>query len=408
LVATSPAARALFDGSTTGKPAGTRPRDYYVLFILVYASQEELSTRTIQRGSELDRLMTALEVMGVPLNRRRFLLTSAALAAGVAGAPAAAADLEGPERLAWMLKHPRSVDLPTVMHLRQRAEHLLGQYETVPSTSLLPAAWQQLERATLLREQAPFGRVRGALAVVEAQSATLTGRLVWAASGQRDHATAARYYDQGINAAANANEGWVKAFPRMFQRFLPAYGGSADPKKGLELAEAAVARAGDGSSQVIAGWSWALAGEAHALLGEKRGAKLALDRAWSHLANVTTDDPALGLFTKEQLGGFVGVCCLLLGDPKGAQAALQEAAERLGANRDKHKAVMLGDLAKAHARQGDLEQACCVLHQAIDLVELTRDAGGMKRAFAAGRQLRRWQHEPPVQDVQDRLLTLGC
>jgi hypothetical protein len=102
------------------------------------------------------------------------------------------------------------------------------------------------------------------------------------------------------------------------------------------------------------------------------------------------------------------VCCLLLSDPKGAQASLQETVECLGANRDKHKAVMLGDLAKAHARQGDLEQACWVLHQAIDLVELTRDAGGTKRAFEAGRQLRRWQHEPPVQDVQDRLLTLGC
>jgi hypothetical protein len=104
----------------------------------------------------------------------------------------------------------------------------------------------------------------------------------------------------------------------------------------------------------------------------------------------------------------VGVCCLLLSDPKGAQAALQEAAQRLGPDREKHKAVILGDLARAHARQGDPKQACWVLHQAIDLVELTRDAGGTKRAFGAGRQLRRWQHEPSVQDVQDRLLTLGC
>jgi hypothetical protein len=220
------------------------------------------------------------------VNRRRFLLTSAALAAGVAGVPAAATNLEGPERLAWMLKHPRSVDLPTVAHLHQQAQHLLGQYETIPSTSLLPPAWQQLEQATLLREHAPLGRIREELAVVEAQSATLMGRLVWAASGQRDHATAAQYYERAINAAANAKEGWIKAFPRMFQRFLPIYAGTADPKKGLELSKTAVGRAGDGSSQVIAGWSWALAGEAHALLGEKRGAQLALDRAWSHLATL--------------------------------------------------------------------------------------------------------------------------
>jgi hypothetical protein len=49
-----------------------------------------------------------------------------------------------------------------------------------------------------------------------------------------------------------------------------------------------------------------------------------------------------------------------------------------------------------------------VLHEAIDLVELTRDAGGMKRVFSAGRQLGPWRHEPFVQEVQDRLLALGC
>jgi hypothetical protein len=46
--------------------AGThRPRAYYVLFVLVYATEEELAARTIQRGSELDRLMAALKAMGV-------------------------------------------------------------------------------------------------------------------------------------------------------------------------------------------------------------------------------------------------------------------------------------------------------------------------------------------------------
>jgi hypothetical protein len=81
--------------------AGThRPRAYSVLFILVYASQEELAARTIARGSELDRLMAALKVMGVSVDRRRFLLNAAALAAGVAGVPTVAANLEGQERVA--------------------------------------------------------------------------------------------------------------------------------------------------------------------------------------------------------------------------------------------------------------------------------------------------------------------
>src|SRR4029453_12586538 len=60
--------------------AGThRARAHYVLFVLVYATDEELAARTIQRGSELDRLMAALKAMGVPVNRRQFLLNAAAL-----------------------------------------------------------------------------------------------------------------------------------------------------------------------------------------------------------------------------------------------------------------------------------------------------------------------------------------
>jgi hypothetical protein len=48
-----------------------------------------------------------------------------------------------------------------------------------------------------------------------------------------------------------------------------------------------------------------------------------------------------------------------------------------------------------------------VLHQVIDLVELTGSAAGTGRAFAAGRQLTRWPNEAFVQEVQDRLLALA-
>jgi hypothetical protein len=109
--------------------AGThRPRAYYVLFVLVYATREELAARTIHRGSELGRLMAALEAMGVSVNRRQFLLNAAALAGGVTGVPAVVANLEGQERLGWMLKHPRSVDLLTVAYLRAQN---LGLHEAI-------------------------------------------------------------------------------------------------------------------------------------------------------------------------------------------------------------------------------------------------------------------------------------
>jgi hypothetical protein len=104
----------------------------------------------------------------------------------------------------------------------------------------------------------------------------------------------------------------------------------------------------------------------------------------------------------------VGACHLRLGDPKGAQAALQESARRLGLGKEKHKSVILGDVSTALVLQGDPEQASAVLHQAIDLVELTSSAAGKRRVFAAGRQLGGWRNESFVQEVQDRLLALAC
>jgi hypothetical protein len=284
----------------------------------------------------------------------------------------------------------------------------MKQYEAVASpTSLLPQAAERLEQITLLREHAPLGRVQQELCRVETQSATLLGRLSWDVSGQQDHATAARYYDQAIAAASSVKEGWAEAFPRMFQRFLPVYTGDGDPHNGLYLAEQATARAADGSSHVVAGWSSAFAAEAHALLGEERKARLLLERADFHLSKVTADDPMFGVFGREQLGGFVGACHLRLHDPTGAESALQASARRLGAGKEKHKSVILADLSTAFVLQDDPEHACAVLHEVIDLVELTGSAAGKRRAFAAGRQLTRWRNEAFVQDVQERLLALA-
>jgi adenine-specific DNA methylase len=94
-------------------------------------------------------------------------------------------------------------------------------------------------------------------------------------------------------------------------------------------------------------------------------------------------------------------------DVRGAEAALQDSARRLGAGKEKHMSVILADLSTVFVLQDDPEQACAVLHQVVDLVELTGSAAGKRRAFAAGRQLTGWRNEAFVQEVQDRLLALA-
>lgn len=387
--------------------AGThRPRDYCVLFVLVYATQHELATRTIERGSELDRLMGAFKAMGMSLDRRQFLLGSAALSVGAVGRRAVPAELDEVQRLVWVLDHPGSVDLRTAAYLRRAAADLLARNEATSPATLLPLAMQHLARTSLLREHAEPGRVRQELYVVEALSATLTGRLAWNASGQRDHTTAVQYYEQAIDAAERVKERWVEAFPRMFQGTLAMFGRN-DLDSGLGLVEKAAALAGDGSSHVLAGWASAFAGEAYALRGRERASRLAMERATLHMTKATAADPCWELFSVQQLGGFLGVNYLHLGDPRRAQPVLEATASGLSGAKLNHKSVVLSDLAIALVSQDRPEHATAVLNEAIDLVEYLHDGGGTRRVFIAGRKLWPWRNEPFVQAVHDRLLALA-
>src|SRR5215216_25647 len=74
--------------------------------------------------------------------------------------------------------------------------------------------------------------------------------------------------------------------------------------------------------------------------------------------------------------------------------------------RHKSKAIVLGNLALAHVRQRDVEQAATVLHRAIDLLEVSRGGGGLNVVSAAVRELHPWRNQPDVQDMNERLLAL--
>jgi Flp pilus assembly protein TadD len=116
-------------------------------------------------------------------------------------------------------------------------------------------------------------------------------------------------------------------------------------------------------------------------------------------------DPAHGLLSADRLGRMQGSCYLALGDSAKAESILASTARRLQ-GRHKSKAIVLGNLALAHVRQRDIEQAATVLHRAMDLLEVSRGGGGLNVVSAAVRELRPWRHEPVARDINERLLAL--
>jgi hypothetical protein len=313
-------------------------------------------------------------------------------------------DPEASARLAYVMQHPHSVDMAAAAHLRERAQSLAKQYDLAASTSLLPAAGECIGQVVFLRKQAPDGPVLRELQATEAQLATLMGQLVWDASQRRDHATAVGYYDQAISAANHAGETTAEAYARLRKSYVALYG-EREPQAGLRLAQEAAMLAATAGSHALQGLALLHAGEGYAMLGDRSQCEAALGAAEAHLQAMGAADPAHGLLSADRLGRIQGSCYLTLGDSAKAGSILESTARRLQ-GRHKSKAIILGNLALAHVRQRDVDQAATVLHRAIDLLEVTRGGGGLNVVSAAVRELHPWRQEPVVQDVHERLLAL--
>jgi tetratricopeptide (TPR) repeat protein len=301
------------------------------------------------------------------------------------------------------LRHPGSVDLVTVARLRGQVHDLDERYDRAPSASLLAETGQCLGQVMFLRAHAPTSRVCRELQVVEAESATLMGQLVWDASQRRDHATAHSYFDQAIEAARQIRDPGAEGLALLRKGFVALYG-EKDPLAGLRLTRQ-TAETTKGTSQVLTGLAVLHTAEAHAMLGQRVECERALSDADSYLDRIGTADVALDLFSPTQPGRLAGSCYLFLGRAKQAQPILEATARELR-DHSKSQAIVLGNLSLAYLRQGNLDEAAAVLHQAIDVIELTWGGGGLNIVFGACRELQPWRQVAAVQDVYDRVMAL--
>jgi transcriptional regulator with XRE-family HTH domain len=321
----------------------------------------------------------------------------------LAGARQAEAEAGAEERMSYALTHPGSADLVTVAGLRSQVHHLDEQYVHVASSSLLARAGQCLGQVCFLAAHAASGRVRRELYAVEAEAAILMGQLVWDASQRRDHASARMYLDQAIDAARQVRDPAAEGLALLRKAMIALYG-ERDPQEGLALAGQA-AETASRVSDVLTGLAMLHAAEAHAMLGDLAPCEQALAAADTRFGRVGELDAAIELYSATQFGRMAGSCYLFLHDTRRAQGLLEQAAAA-HSDHSKPQAIVLGNLALALIRQGDLDEAAGRLHEAIDIIELNRGGGGLNIAFTAAREMRPWRTVPAVQDACDRLLTL--
>ncbi len=307
------------------------------------------------------------------------------------------------ERLNYVMERPGSVDLVAVAHVRERVHALAARYDNVSAASLLVEAARYFGQVAFLRTHASSSLVQRELCTVEVEAATLMGQLVWDTSQRRDHATTRAYLAQAIAAARQIRDGAAEGHALLRMSFVSLYT-EKKPQVALDLALQAADRAAH-SSLVLRGLGLLHVAEAYAMLGRRSDCEHALGESETCFEQISPVDAAIEMFSPAQHGRLAGSCYLLLNDAKRAESMLESAAQSLQ-DRPKSQAIVLGNLALARLRQGDLEMAAASLHAAIDLIETTRGGGGLNVVFSAGRELQPWREMPIVRDVFDRLFAL--
>ncbi len=307
------------------------------------------------------------------------------------------------DRLSYAVERPGSVDLVAVAHLRGCVHALATRYDNVSAASLLADAGQYFGQVTFLRAQASSSLVRRELCTLEAEAATLMGQLVWDATQRRDHTTTYAYLAQAIAAARQIQDGAAEGHALLRMSFVALYT-DKNPQVALNLALQAAERAGH-SSLVLRGLGLLHSAEAYAMLGRRSDCERALGEAETSFEQMSPADAAIEMFSPAQQGRLAGSCYLLLNNAKRAESILESTAQILQ-DRPKSLAIVLGNLALARLRRGELELAAASLHTAIDMVGMTRGGGGLNIIFSAGRELQPWRKDPIVRDVYDRLFAL--
>jgi transcriptional regulator with XRE-family HTH domain len=311
----------------------------------------------------------------------------------------------GEAPVAYAMRHPASTDLVTVAHLREKLHLLDERYDSAPSTLLLAETGMCLGKVGFLGKNAPTGRLRRELRALEAEAATLMGKLVWDGSQRRSQSAAKVQFDRAVEAAHEIGDRAKEGLALLRKSFIALYG-EKDPKTGLTLTMR-TAELTRGVSNVLVGISMLHAAEAYAMLAQRSDCEQALLAADTYLVRANDADIEIDSLSGDVFGRVAGSCYLFLDDARKAQQILEDAAEE--SHPSKSQAILLGNLSLAHLRQNRPDDAAAVLHRVIDLVELNWGGGGLTLVFAACRELEAWRRggqSAVVQDVRDRVMAL--
>lgn len=348
--------------------------------------------------SAVRKVMLVLLGGNAEINRPVFLrgLLGASLAALFSGGiaiPDSAEALAGEQRTQL---DPRAVDAFAAITAAHR-----DLYWTTAAVELLPSvtAHVRLGRGMLNSTSDGDGPQARRLASALAESALLASRLLFFDLTQGSAAD--QFFQLADGAASTSQDHALAAAVLAHRAFVPGFGGQVQPARAyLSAAHAHVRYAG---GPLLRAWLHCVDAEISARIGQRRASITRIHTAEDALATAGTDPAWLDFFDASRLDGFAGNALLLADRPREAADRLQKALDTLAGAATKQKAVLLFDLAAAHAPI-DAERAVASVRHAFDLISQAPYGAALQRVPGVRAAL---SATPYVGELDDRVHALS-
>jgi transcriptional regulator with XRE-family HTH domain len=273
----------------------------------------------------------------------------------------------------------------------------------VPSAQLLGPVRSQLYLAAHLTHEAssPWARCQLARSVSEAASFA-----AWLLIDADNIDAAREHYRLSVRFADVAGDPLLRAYQLGSLVSLAVDVGASN--EALALYRHLADRVPTAAPTTAHAWLASLEATANAVAGHEHRAMTALDSAAASIERGSGETawPWLYPFDMAKLVAARAQCQLLLHRWQPALDLLESALSSSGVSIRKRGDLLIW-YATAYARTEEPEAACGVAHRALDLANQTRSRQLFRRVETLRQQLHRWADTPAVEQLDERIHTVG-
>jgi hypothetical protein len=300
-------------------------------------------------------------------------------------------------------ERPLHVSEATIHNLQSVTAAYRRMYHTVAAHDLIDDVAQHAQTTAGFWRRTADPELRRSLAAAASEITMLAGRMSFFDLGRPSQAEP--YYHDALEAAQDAGDRPMQAVVLGNKSFLPRSRG--DFASALQLLDQAKRLVPD--DPVVRSWAMALEAMTQAWAQEPTQSLATLEAAETVLDAATPGAaPAwFDYYDRPRLAGFKGQVHIRLAQPETAHTVLEEAMGAVDPDAAKQRACYLADRATVCVDEGEVDQACQLGIQALQLLGEVEYETGVQRVRDLRVKLRPWRNHPAVADLTEQLLLVS-